>query len=1083
VTRLLDAVVPCYVAAFGPDPRFVARPLWSSPDPSVDGSGDTPAAALAALGASLERRMSTLEPGAQDEWARITWSPPGLRVARYEVPFLRGWWGTVGPGEVLAVTYRQGAEVVVLIPGVPLWLLVPGSDELSGDELARWIRRDRAHRPGASPSAGPRVLRSRSERVVHLPLRVLAERPPLGAHPIGPGADPDDRASPREALEALTTELPPPSPDELAAWCPDPLADELASALVRPGPHPLALVGPSGSGRTTRLRQAIQRLAEAWEQHEAELVRAALRGVPAPPAPPAPPVVRHLDPRRIVAGQSIVGAWQRRLTTALRYLAERSGAEASALDVLYLDDPVALATAGQAERSPLSATTLLLPWLDRRAFPVVIEATPDQWERLSELARPFVDRFRTVRVEGTDEPRTRALAARALARARDFGAPDPSVLDLLLDLDVRFGGARVQPGRRLAGLATILGRGGETVHLGSGVEARMVRGLGYAADLATGRPLPDGPLRERLSARLVGQPAAIDALASAVHAIRSGLRPPRRPVASWLFLGPPGVGKTEAARLLAEVLFDDPSRLLRFDLNTFADAAAPSRLIGGFGQPGLLTTAARLRPAAVLLLDEVDKAHPLVHDLLLQLLDEGRLTDAEGRTAWFTDMVVVLTSNLGAEVLGRSRGFEPAPLASADAERAYRAELEAAFRPELVNRFDRVVVFRPLGRPELTRIARLELERLWQRHGVRLRRVLPEVDDAVLGAVVDASVAAHLGARGLRRELERALVAGLADVLGEHPPERPLRLHIDRDGSRVRFSAEPLRVVARRPPAPTAAIDPADRLRALLGRLEALRPAGSVELRSPPRPEDRAFIDHLSLANEVDALLQAVEADRPPAPPAGTEQALLRLRPTEVTARRPSRARADPRAAGRRERAAFHVERSQLREARRPLPIGWEARVSILERCVDAAAGSGPRATEVSVRVRFGRAADAEAYVAAYARALDRLAERAAGRWPAAALAAWPSPVAAVAEGAGLAALLRCEEGLVWWRGDERPVVLEVRARAPGAAAGPPVDRVLREVERVRGELRVTDLATGASCALDELPEALSAWILEGCEP
>src|SRR5216117_2305805 len=213
-------------------------------------------------------------------------------------------------------------------------------------------------------------------------------------------------------------------------------------------------------------------------------------------------------------------------------------------------------------------------------------------------------------------------------------------------------------------------------------------------------------MEERLEQRVIGQREAVEAVANAVRRSRSGLQEPNRPIGSFIFLGPTGVGKTELARALAEFLFDSEQALVRLDMSEYMEKHTVARLIGappgyvGYEEGGQLTEAVRRRPFCVILFDEIEKAHHDVFNVLLQLLDDGRLTDGHGRTVDFRNTVVIMTSNVGSHLLMRG----------ADVEEVM-GELRTTFRPEFLNRIDEIVVFHRLERSELDKIVDLQLER------------------------------------------------------------------------------------------------------------------------------------------------------------------------------------------------------------------------------------------------------------------------------------------------------------------------------------------------------------------------------------
>ena len=310
-------------------------------------------------------------------------------------------------------------------------------------------------------------------------------------------------------------------------------------------------------------------------------------------------------------------------------------------------------------------------------------------------------------------------------------------------------------------------------------------------------------LEARLAQRVIGQPEAVAAVAAAIRRARAGMQSPRRPVGSFLFLGPTGVGKTELAKALAGSLFDEEDALVRLDMSEYMERNAVARLVGappgyvGYEEGGQLTEAVRRRPYAVVLLDEVEKAHPEVFNLLLQVLDDGRLTDSQGRTVDFRHTVVIMTSNLASRaILDKARATPGAPdgaPAVDDPDKALDHALDHAieralashFRPEFLNRIDEVIRFRPLDLADLQRIVRLQLAEL---SGLLAEQHLAlEVDEAVVQSLVEQGYEPEYGARPLRRVVRRQIENPLAtELLAEH--------FSGAKGVRVEL-AEPLRFV------------------------------------------------------------------------------------------------------------------------------------------------------------------------------------------------------------------------------------------------------------------------------------------------
>ncbi len=276
-------------------------------------------------------------------------------------------------------------------------------------------------------------------------------------------------------------------------------------------------------------------------------------------------------------------------------------------------------------------------------------------------------------------------------------------------------------------------------------------------------------LEQRLAERVIGQPEAVAAVAASIRRARAGMQDPRRPVGSFLFLGPTGVGKTELAKALAAALFDEEDALVRLDMSEFMERNAVARLVGappgyvGYEEGGQLTEAVRRRPYAVLLLDEVEKAHPEVFNLLLQVLDDGRLTDSQGRTVDFRHTVVVMTSNLASRaILESARSGDDSGL-----EAAVERALAGQFRPEFLNRIDEVIRFRPLAPSDLQRIVRLQVAELAAL--LKEQRLELEIDEAVVSRLAELGYEPEFGARPLRRVLRRRIENPLAtELLEDH---------------------------------------------------------------------------------------------------------------------------------------------------------------------------------------------------------------------------------------------------------------------------------------------------------------------------
>ena len=489
-----------------------------------------------------------------------------------------------------------------------------------------------------------------------------------------------------------------------------------------------------------------------------------------------------LDLPALLAGTKYRGDFEERVKSVLKDV-KRAGDV-----ILFIDELHTVIGAGSAEGA-IDAANILKPALGRGEVQIIGATTPEEYRRHIEKDAALERRFQPVTVAEPDREQTlemlRSLrpalekhhgvrlgdealeAAYSLSRRyiHDRYLPDKAI-DLLDEAAAARSISAALPGSRVGA-----GDVAAVVSLWTGIPVTGLDGDESAA-------LRD--LERRLRQRIIGQDEAVSAVARAVRRSRVGLRDPRRPVGSFLFLGPSGVGKTELCRALAAAVFRDEKALVRLDMSEYMEKHAVSRLIGsppgyvGYGEGGQLTEKVRRKPWCVVLFDEIEKAHEELWSLLLQILDDGCLTDGAGRKVDFRNTLIVMTSNVGAKAIMDSRaplGFGTgAPGDESQMRRQVLEELRATFRPEFLNRVDETIVFHRLGEEDLLRITRNLLEELRQRFA-GLGLTLAWEEDA-LRYLAKKGWDERSGARPLRRLLQSALEDRAAELLlsGEARP-------------------------------------------------------------------------------------------------------------------------------------------------------------------------------------------------------------------------------------------------------------------------------------------------------------------------
>ena len=599
--------------------------------------------------------------------------------------------------------------------------------------------------------------------------------------------------------------------------------NELSILLSASDQRPVLIIGKRLVGKTAVIHEFVRRRMNRRRKSEGTMHIANIADLTGD--------IWLISPQRLISGMSYVGQWEGRFLAILKE-SKRKG------HTLYFDDLIGLFYSGRTSSSQLSVAHVLKPYLERRDVRVVAEATPEEFRVLQELDRSFADLFQIVRIEEPSEEKnllTLLGSRRTLERQHDtrFHA---DVLPVVIDLTRRYVSDAAFPGKAARMLQSLAAKHklGEVTRAEALAEFSARSGLSVSF-LDDCSELDYARVIESLTAEVIGQKAAVTACADAVSIAKARLNDTIRPIASFLFLGPTGVGKTQCAKALAKYLFGDRERLIRFDMNEFGSYYSVARLTGTFDAPeGLLTSAVRRSPFAVLLFDEIEKAHPAVFDLLLGVMGDGRLTDARGQLVDFSNTIIILTSNLGAREASSDLGFRQTNRSDAS---VYRLAAEKFFKPEFFNRLSRVVPFERLSRADVQKIANGLIADVFNREGLVRRGVKLVVETGALNLLVDAGYHPQLGARALKRTLERQVTAPIAARLAATPADQPLIIFLKEQNGSIQVDVCTLTVVETGAPVEVLLLNSAaflDRIEDVLIRVEELAdrlyPAGEILL-------------------------------------------------------------------------------------------------------------------------------------------------------------------------------------------------------------------------------------------------------------
>lgn len=559
-------------------------------------------------------------------------------------------------------------------------------------------------------------------------------------------------------------------------------SQSIANTILTPPQRPVLLIGESGVGKTALIQRASLRLIEqGWLVFEAGAAD-------------------------LIAGQETIGSLEERVKTLLAVLAHQPRT------VWVIPDLQNFQLAGTHQHSEIGLLDMLFRSLERGAIRVLCEVRPAAYDRLRRTNPRIGSVFSVFHIDPLPAEETLDLARRwAASRSTDGGC---QMADALLSetylLARQYQGERASPGN-LLDLLRLTERSVEAAHGGpaaierSDVLAALAQLTGLPMTILDERQSMDlAGLRRHFEARVLGQPEAVECLVERVAMIKAGLTDPARPQGVFFFAGPTGTGKTEIAKTLAAYLFGAPERMIRLDMSEFQTLDSLDRVYGR-DQPGTgmsLLDQVRAQPFSVILLDEFEKAHPAVWDLFLQVFDDGRLTDLAGNTANFRHAIIILTSNLGTSGGGGNLGF--AGRETGPASTQIHKAMARTFRAEFINRLDRIVVFRPLSRAVMRELLNKELRQVLQLKGLRQQTWAVEFEDSAIDFLLEKGFSPDMGARPLKRAIDRFLLSPLAvTIVNQQTPRGDQFLF-------VRSNGKAIQVTFVDPDAPAAAVPPGE---------------------------------------------------------------------------------------------------------------------------------------------------------------------------------------------------------------------------------------------------------------------------------
>lgn len=558
----------------------------------------------------------------------------------------------------------------------------------------------------------------------------------------------------------------------------DDRVQKLAQRLVEPDRQSVLLVGPSGVGKS----KTVHELAKRKNDFGCESLE-----------------FWSTSGSRIVAGMTGFGQWQERCQKVIEELKKRDG-------VLHVGNLLELLETGKSSNQVQSIASWMQTHVQRGSLQLIAECTPEQLAIIESRDPQLLESLTTLRIERPDSELQKNIFGSVmdyllenLPETNGAISAAPSALDAVYWLHQRYATYSANPGRPIQFVQRLVEDALHSYEQSGDLNRKVeidAEFVGRAFSAQTGlpffllsrnEPLDLDAMEEWFRQRVIGQPVPVETVANLIATIKSALSPPGKPIASLMFVGPTGVGKTEMAKSLAEFMFGSQRKLLRFDMSEFSDQIGVQRLIGGTGEKeGILTGKVKQHPFSVVLFDEFEKAHASFFDLLLQVLGEGRLTDGHGRTTDFSTTIIVITSNLGAEQFKPvSFGFAGAETDQQANDRRYEdhfvEEVRSKLRPELFNRLDRIVPFRPLQMDTIEKIVKREIEKLKKREGIWYRPISLDFEEAVVHWLAKSSMDLRYGARPIQRLIHDRVTVPLSGKLANFSREQSVAVKVSVD--------------------------------------------------------------------------------------------------------------------------------------------------------------------------------------------------------------------------------------------------------------------------------------------------------------